>query len=165
MNWNAVAAVAELLAAIGVIASLVYLAGQVRSSGRQARQAAIQSVVNQMNTVWTSMSATREHAGVWVEGSKGVDALVDEIDQVRFSALMLSIMRPYEEIFYYRGDGLVDDWTWEAIKEQCHALMGSPGFADWWELRGNWFSSDFQLHIQQVLNGLPSYRRWQHADD
>ena len=160
MNWSAIGAVAELLAAIGVIASLVYLAGQVRSSGKQARQAAIQSVVNQMNTVWTSVSATREHARIWVEGSKGMDGLDDEVDQVRFSAFMLSIMRPYEEIFYCRRDGVVDDWTWEAIKEQCHALMGSPGFADWWELRRAWFSRDFQAHIQEVLDGLPSYQRW-----
>jgi hypothetical protein len=160
MNWSAIAAVAELLAAVGVIVSLIYLAGQVRSSAKQARQAAIQSVVNQMNTVWTSMAARRDHSGIWVRGSKGVDALDDETDRVQFSATMLSMMRPYEEIFYYRRDGLVDDWTWESIRQQCHSLMGTPGFADWWEMRGSWFSSDFQVHIQEVLDGLPSYQRW-----
>jgi hypothetical protein len=30
MNWDAIGAIAELLGAIGVIASLVYLAGQIR---------------------------------------------------------------------------------------------------------------------------------------
>ena len=39
MNWEAIAAVAELLGALGVIASLVYLAGQVRSNASRARQA------------------------------------------------------------------------------------------------------------------------------
>jgi hypothetical protein len=34
MNWDAVGAIAELTGAIGVIASLLYLAGQVRSSNR-----------------------------------------------------------------------------------------------------------------------------------
>ena len=32
MNWDAVGAIAELLGAIGVIGSLIYLATQVRSS-------------------------------------------------------------------------------------------------------------------------------------
>jgi hypothetical protein len=32
MNWDAIGAVAELLGAIGVIASLVYLAVQIRQS-------------------------------------------------------------------------------------------------------------------------------------
>ena len=81
-----------------------------------------------MNNVWTQMAADRAHADIWVRGSKGVSNLEDETDGVRFSALLLSIFRPYEEIFYYRQDGLLDDWTWESIASQCHALMGTPGF-------------------------------------
>jgi crotonobetainyl-CoA:carnitine CoA-transferase CaiB-like acyl-CoA transferase len=70
MSWNAIAAVAELLGAAGVIASLVYLASQVRSSGYQARQAAIQSVVNKMNDVWNTMAAANT-AAFGPEGRKG----------------------------------------------------------------------------------------------
>lgn len=38
MNWDAIGALAELLAAIGVIVSLVYLASQIRYSREQMRQ-------------------------------------------------------------------------------------------------------------------------------
>jgi hypothetical protein len=38
MNWDAIGAIAELLGAIGVIASLVYLATQVRQSRDQMRE-------------------------------------------------------------------------------------------------------------------------------
>ena len=161
MNWDAVQAVAELLAAVGVIGSLVYLAGQVRGSLKQARQTAIQSVVNQMNNVWTQTAADQNHADIWVRGSKGVAGLKDETEGVRFSAFLLSIFRPYEEIFYYRRDGLVDDWTWESIGSQCHALMGTPGFRDWWGNRSGWFSVDFRKHIEEILEKLPDYQRWQ----
>lgn len=160
MNWEAIAAVAGLLGAIGVIASLVYLAGQVRSTGDQARQAAIQSVVNQMNNVWTQMATEKAYAEIWVRGSKGLSNLNDETDGVQYSALMLSIFRPFEEIFQYRKVGRVDDWTWESISSQCYALMGTPGFGQWWEMRGSWFSSSFQEHIEEILEGLPAYRRW-----
>ena len=160
MNWDAIAAIAEILAALGVIGSLVYLAGQVRGSLKQARQAAIQSVVNQMSNVWTGVAADRDHADIWVRGSKGTSNLEDETEGVRFSAFLLSLFRPYEEIFYYRRDGLVDDWTWESISSQCHALMGTPGFMDWWAKRGTWFSTEFQEHIQKILETLPDYKRW-----
>ena len=160
MNWDAIAAIAELLAALGVIGSLVYLAGQVRGSLNQARQVAIQSLVNQMNNVWTRLSADKDQADIWVRGSKGVNTLADEEEGVRFSAFLLSIFRPYEELFYYRRDGLVDDWTWESIGSQCHALMGTPGFKDWWEMRGSWFSNEFREHILRTLEALPDYERW-----
>lgn len=35
MNWDAIGAIAELLGAIGVIVSLVYLATQIRQSREQ----------------------------------------------------------------------------------------------------------------------------------
>ena len=37
MNWDAIGAIAELLGAVGVIASLVYLATQIRQSRQQMR--------------------------------------------------------------------------------------------------------------------------------
>jgi len=72
MNWEAIAAVAELLGALGVIGSLAYLATQVRSSVNRSRQSAIQSVVKPMNIVWTQMAADRSHADIWVRGSNGM---------------------------------------------------------------------------------------------
>ena len=37
MNWDAIGAIAELLGAVGVIASLVYLASQMGQNARAAR--------------------------------------------------------------------------------------------------------------------------------
>jgi len=164
MNWDAIGAVAELLAAFGVIASLIYLAGQIRSTRSQARQAALQSVVNQMNNVWTQMASERATADIFARGSRGLSHLEDETDQLQFSAFLLSVFRPYEEIFHYRNNGMVDDWTWESIGGQCHALMGTPGFAEWWAYRQDWFSAAFQEHISATLGTLPEYRRWTDAN-
>ena len=163
MNWDAIGAGAELLGALGVIASLVYLGSQVRSSSRQSRQAAVQSVVQQMNAVWNQMSSRSAHAEVWTKGSKGLSD-VPELDALQFSALMLSIFRPYEEIYHYYSNGQVDEWMWESIGRQCEALMSTPGFADWWEMRRGWFSSDFQNHIDAVSRNLPGYTRFGQAE-
>ena len=160
MNWDSIAAIAELLGAIGVIASLAYLAKQVNSGSKQARQSAIQSLQAQMNNVWTQLSSNDRTAELFAAGSKGLSHLKSEKDKLQYSAFMLSIFRPYEEIYYYRNSGLVDDWTWESISSQCHALMGTPGFVEWWELRSDWFSTTFQNHISDILSDLPEYKRW-----
>jgi hypothetical protein len=54
----------------------------------------------------------------------------------------------------------VDDWVWEGIGHQCHALMGTPGFEQWWAKRGNWFSMSFQRHVNKIIESLPDYERW-----
>jgi hypothetical protein len=158
MNWEAVAAVAELLGALGMIASLIYLAGQVRSSGRQASQSAIQSVVNKMNEVWNRM-ATEANADIWTRGSKGFAHLEGEKESVQFSALLLSIFKPFEEIFHYRQDGLVADWVWESPSLLCETLMSTPGTREWWERRRGWFSSSFRDYIGAMSGQRPGYER------
>ena len=45
MNWDAIGAIAELLGAVGVIASLVYLATQIRHSREQTERNTRESFV------------------------------------------------------------------------------------------------------------------------
>jgi len=161
MDWDFIAAIAELLGAIGVIASLVYLARQVNSSGRQARLAAVQSLQAQLNNVWTLMWSDEKAAGIFEKGSKGMDTLEQETEKLQFSAFMFSFFKPYEEILNYRNNQLVDDYTWESISNQCQALMGTPGFRDWWHNRSGWFSSVFREHISNILEDVSEYNRWQ----
>lgn len=160
MNWDLIAAVAQVLGALGVIASLVYLAKQVRSSGEQSRQAAIHSVLYQMNNIWTNIAHDRASANLWARGSKDISQLKDETEKIQFSALMISLFRPYEEIFHYWKDHRVDDWTWESIKNQCQPWIGTKGFRQWWAMRGNWFSASFQQHVADAMEDVTTYRRW-----
>ena len=46
MNWDAIGAVAELLGAIGVIASLIYVATQIRRNTSAVYAIAYQSIIN-----------------------------------------------------------------------------------------------------------------------
>ncbi len=46
MNWEAIGAVAEILAAMGVLASLVYVASQIRDNTRSLQAASLQSVLD-----------------------------------------------------------------------------------------------------------------------
>ena len=44
MNWNAIGAMGEILGAVGVIITLIYLARQIRQNTRATRLATAQSV-------------------------------------------------------------------------------------------------------------------------
>ena len=56
MNWNAVAALAELLGAVAVVGSLLYLAAQVRQNTKQSRLAAQQVIVNRKLNIISAKS-------------------------------------------------------------------------------------------------------------
>ena len=51
MNWNAIGAVAELVGASGVIASLLYLAVQIRQSTKQSIAEQVPEKIRQINLI------------------------------------------------------------------------------------------------------------------
>jgi hypothetical protein len=65
VNWEAIGALAELLAAVGVIVSLVYLASQIRHSREQMRQntRAVEAQVSwaHFDSVYKIYNARAEH--------------------------------------------------------------------------------------------------------
>lgn len=149
MNWDAIGAVAELFGALGVILSLVYLATQVRSSGRMARQEAARSVIGKMGSVLAQMTADHAVADIWIRGSQGLSNLEDEGEYVQFSTMILSVFRTYEELHFYRKDGV--DWDWSGFDEQIEDILATPGVKEWWERRGRWFSASFREAISSRM--------------
>jgi hypothetical protein len=148
MNWGALGAIGEIVGAIGVIVSLLYLASQVRSNSRQLRHVSAQAVLDKLNGLIGQLAFTAGAGDVWTRGLSGLEALRDDEEIVRFSSMMLQAFWAYEEVLHYRNSGLIEDWAWTHAKAPVEHFMRTPGFQQWWILRSDWFSPSFQAHVQ-----------------
>jgi heme/copper-type cytochrome/quinol oxidase subunit 1 len=52
MNWEMISAVGQMLGAIGVIISIIYLAAQIRNQNKESRRAAM----NVLTTHWSDLN-------------------------------------------------------------------------------------------------------------
>lgn len=68
MNWSALGAIAELLGAAGVIASLLYLATQMRQSLSLARVEAQKRCIASMREVTANLLADPELNALFLKG-------------------------------------------------------------------------------------------------
>ena len=147
MNWNALGAMGEIVGAIGVIVSLLYLASQVRNNSRQLRHASAQAVLDKLNGLIGQLAFSPGAGDVWTRGLSGLDALKDDEELVRFSSMLLTAFWAYEEVFHYRRAGMIEDWAWTHAKAPVEHFMRTPGFQEWWLRREDWFGEDFQAFI------------------
>ena len=74
MNWEMISAVGQMLGAIGVIISIIYLAAQIRNQNKESRRAAM----NVLTTHWSDLNKS----------------LVDDPDFRRALASCAGIVRP-----------------------------------------------------------------------
>ncbi len=164
MNWTAIGATGELFGAIGVIASLLYLARQMRNAAADTRRATAQAVFTKLNTAFETTSANPQLAGVFVRGTSDLSTLSPE-EALQFSSVFFTLVRPYEELFYYRRAGAVNEWVWESVELLVLPALTTPGALEWWAKRQSWFTSAFQAHVAEVLpkEALETLKGFEHA--
>ena len=68
MNWEMIGAIAESVGALGVIASLVYLAIQIRDGTRATRRTNAHDVNESFRAWWAQLSESEETASIRQRG-------------------------------------------------------------------------------------------------
>ena len=83
MNWDAIAAIAELLAAVGVIVSFVYLAQQIRQNTRVQRRSNIGDIATDLAATLRTASSDPELSHLVLRAFADLDSL-DPGERYRF---------------------------------------------------------------------------------
>jgi len=149
MNWDAIAAVAELLAAIAVILSVLYLAFQVKQSAIGARAATASNLMASAQSFASNMYMDPTAGKVFVTGMFNPDEL-DESDWLRFTFILLQLLRGQEAMYLQHKDGVVTDEYWATAKANLARFCNAPGFNRIWDEQASTYAKGFQKLVQQL---------------
>jgi hypothetical protein len=126
------AAWGEFLGGIAVVASLLYLASQIRQNSRQMRAAtasATSQIVFQDNAL-----IAQDHPDlnrIYWDGLSAPDSL-SEADRRRFDPLLATVMESNRQLLRFARDGLVSPEVWEEQEKGMRWFAQQPGFQQWW---------------------------------
>jgi hypothetical protein len=169
MNWDAVGAVAELLGAFGVIASLIYLAVQIRQNTESVRMASHHGVADQFQRSNLTALENPQIADIVLRGLPDASSLSD-VDRLRFELYLLAIFRTYEELYQLHRKGLADHELWDSREQSLMRWLSYPGVRSWW-LGGQThvFIASFREYVDGRLSEAapqhPSGPRLSRGDD
>ncbi len=149
MAWTIISAVGEILSAIGVIFSLVYLAKQIRESSRSTKASLRESVVRQQ-IEWLNLIGNNEQSSrVWLKGTMSISNLTDD-EKGQFMMIMFSFLKSNESIFLHYCDGLLDREVWEINKKMLAAYVTQPGGRFYVNKRIEAFNPKFQNVLREI---------------
>ena len=149
MNWEAISAVGQIVGAVGVIISVIYLALQVRSNARQTRLASMRSMSDAFNQWLQSLAENAEFGDLYYRGMRDFESIQGP-DLPRFSALMDHLFRIYEDMYYQKLEGHLDPRVWRGFEAPMRDIIAYPGAQAWWRTRSHWFSQEFQEFIDRL---------------
>jgi len=131
MNWDAVAAIAEAVGAAGVIASLIYLAMQVRASTRaSAVEAKLAS--SRMYTDFIAMLVQQpELNDIFLRGRKDIRSLSPE-EYMRFSNMALIAFSFFSAAYFQYVNKTLSGADWYELRAITKYWVIGKGAQDWW---------------------------------
>ena len=85
MNWEMIGAVGQIIAAVAVIPSVVYLAIQIRNQNKESRRASANVFILHWSDIRKSMSDNADLAAIHLRGLHSFDEL-DPVSKLRFGS-------------------------------------------------------------------------------
>ena len=148
MNWEAIGAIGQLLGAVAVVATLLYIAREVRQNSRSLSISALRDTTAQWNH-WSEMIATStDLAEIVSKGNKSYDNL-SESESLRYGAYVQSF---FDNVDSYRS--LAIDYGMEKDLTLLASIVSRriqiPGFKAWWEANTADYTDNFVSWIEVV---------------
>ena len=136
MNWEALATCAEIVGAIGVIASLLFLGIETRKNTLTMRASLSNSVLTasaELNDVIMANPDLRQVASKATNPNLTVgDFNPPEKDAVIY--LARATMMRYEGVYVLYKQGLVEKSVWESRQALAAGLVQIPIWREYWEI-------------------------------
>lgn len=150
MNWEALGAIANLLAAVGVIATLIYLSIQIRQNTKAVRSSSIQNLVQSFSTTAQAAVENEYIVPLLLKANAGADNLTEE-ERGRLHFWFIMTFRRFEGVYFQRDLGIVDAEVIDGFERSHIAILASKSAQAWWANSKEIFNSGFVAYLEELL--------------
>ena len=148
MNWQAIGAIGEILGAAGVIATLTYLAVQIRQNTKMARAATRQELAGQMQLLASDLVTVEGIARILQDHLEGKELAPTEL--LRLQARAYRDFRFCDNAFFQYSQGLLTDDEWRGLRENLKGILLIEAYSDYWSRERSVYSSAFQNEVASI---------------
>ena len=150
MNWEAAGAIGEMIGAVAVIGSLLFVGNQLRQAQNIAKADAQRELLIGA-AEW--MSATRHDPDLFEVVSRLIYdyASASPGDRHRFSSWGYELLMLVERGLYMHRDGYMNPGAWRGFEGMAMSVLLTPGGAEWWQEARRVWGADAVAHFDAAL--------------
>lgn len=145
MNWDAAGAIGEIVGAVAVIATLFYLASQIRQNSHvleRTNEFANANSIHGTNAlyaqVFSLLAQDADLADIYDRALK--HEVLDASDRVRFSAFINTYFAWLEDVYHQQSENVGfralsdvdDDSLFDIVGPYVALILGTPAGKEWW---------------------------------
>lgn len=143
---------AEAIAAVAVVASLVYLGVQIQQNTKAVRASSYQEVANGITNFLSLLAQNEELARIYLHGTKDPKQLSPE-ESLRFESALAQLFVKYDVAVYFYRQHFIDEMAIEPYTRLVLLLLENPGVVDYWERSQHFYSANMRNYIKKQRGG------------
>jgi hypothetical protein len=140
----------QIIGAIAVVVSLLYLSRQVRQNTHAVRSANATTLQVEFRGLARTLYSNPETSAILLNGMAG-KASASPSEQLAAHAWFFDIFKMAELAFFHYRNGDLDPELWHASLRFYRTWFDSPGMRAYWAVRKSVFIPDFQQVVDQAL--------------
>ncbi|MEQ8693995.1 MAG: hypothetical protein RIC85_01540 [Gammaproteobacteria bacterium] len=126
MNWEAIGVIAEVVGAIAVVITLLYLALEVKRNRSATESSSVDALAEGFNALNSLLADSPELAEIWLSGMSDPNSL-NGIQRVRLIALVQSYVNHFTTVKKHYDAGLLPHDQWMTHSSGFPQTMTSKG--------------------------------------
>ncbi len=150
MNWEAIGAVGEILGAIAVVVTLIYLSRQLTEHTKSLKVQSLNSTFNDFDSLMIEVQSLDGIGNAYRKVQAGDSLSADEEYEIGW--LFRRILNAHDKVRYMHSIGAADSYNKDVFEKALPAVVGSNHFGIWWTQYRNRYSEGFQEHIDGFIS-------------
>jgi len=146
-DWGAIG---ELVGGVAVIATLVYLALQIRQNTRAIRLSTSHAVTEDFRGMFALMAERKGLAEAIHKGLQDAGG-VTGAEKMRYWGFNSNFIYAFENAYIQSTQDALDPRHWAGMKRMVIDYTHVPGFKEYWPNRKHWYSEDFQHFMDSEI--------------
>ena len=150
MNWDAIGAIGEVVGAVAVLATLLYLGKQIKNNTKEVRADNVHRVTDSFNAINLTIFQNEEVAELWLKGITDYSSMSDT-EKLRFDFGWLSAFRVYDSMYYQVQSGTGETELFQTELATLKWFFSYPGARDWWRSQKFALSPGFREYVDKAV--------------
>ena len=157
MNVETISVWAQLMASVGVIGSLFYLAAQVRQNTRSSRAVVVDSLARSMHDLAFAMAQNDELLKIVTTTLHDWDRAT-ETERARAASFLLGYFKLFENAWFQMRKGTLERDQWQGYDAFLRTVLFQPAVRPWWQMRRTFFAPGFREYVDkcEALPDVPT---------
>lgn len=164
IDLQSLANIGEIVGAVAVVASLLYLAAQVRQGTTAQRTENYARALERVSAMQSVLSQDGEISRIFAKGVQD-PSRITALERIRFTWSLYVAFDAFEFMFHTYNTDQIPDEVWERWSSTVAWWLCFPGVQAWWQNRPVQFSKSFTVFVEALIRDNPTNveanERWQ----